>query len=458
MSDTHENNHHHHECCGPGYPSPAEAMKAEREKLVYTALHYSSTGIKAPDYIATVDVDPDSETYRQVIYRTLMPNIGDELHDFGWNACSSCYMDETKSRRFLIVPGFGSGRIHFIDTAEPRAPKLHKVLEAEEIKEKTNLSAPHTVHCLGDGTVMISMLGDGDGNAPGGFLSLDENFNIIGRWENSAEGMKFNSDFWYQPRHNVMVSCEFAAPNTYYPGFDVDDVADGLYGTQIHFWDWQERKIIKSYDLGEEGLSPLEVRFLHDPDSTHGYVGAALSGGVWHWYKKNGDWKIHRAIEVTPVETESWPFPVSSLIAGMLISLDDRYLYFGNWLHGDIRQYDISDPHYPRLTGQVWCGGVLGRSELAGKELLGGPVMLQLSLDGNRLYVTNSLISGWDNLFYPDLGQMGSSMLQIDCDVENGGMEINPNFYVDFGNEPNGPARAHEMRFPGGDSTSDIWI
>ena len=38
-----------------------------------------------------------------------------------------------------------------------------------------------------------------------------------------------------------------------------------------------------------------------------------------------------------------------------------------------------------------------------GRELNGGPQMLQLSLDGRRLYVTNSLYSTWDNQFYPEL-------------------------------------------------------
>ena len=84
--------------------------------------------------------------------------------------------------------------------------------------------------------------------------------------------------------------------------------------------------------------------------------------------------------------------------------------------------------------------------------------MLQLSLDGKRLYVTNSLFSSWDNQFYPDMAKNGSYLLQIDCDTENGGMKINENFYVDFGKEPNGPSRAHEMRYPGGDCTSDIWV
>ena len=148
-----------------------------------------------------------------------------------------------------------------------------------------------------------------------------------------------------------------------------------------------------------------------------------------------------------------------SLITDLLLSLDDRYLYLSNWLHGDVRQYDIADPAHPRLVGQVWCGGVLGKeATVQGGKLAGGPQMLQLSLDGKRLYVTNSLLSSWDNQFYPDIAQKGSYLLQIDCDTERGGLKINPDFYVDFGREPDGPARAHEMRFPGGDCTSDIWV
>lgn len=38
-----------------------------------------------------------------------------------------------------------------------------------------------------------------------------------------------------------------------------------------------------------------------------------------------------------------------------------------------------------------------------GSRVEGGPQMLQLSLDGRRLYVTNSLYSVWDAQFYPEL-------------------------------------------------------
>uniref|UniRef100_A0A8D0GCY1 Methanethiol oxidase n=1 Tax=Sphenodon punctatus TaxID=8508 RepID=A0A8D0GCY1_SPHPU len=77
-------------------------------------------------------------------------------------------------------------------------------------------------------------------------------------------------------------------------------------------------------------------------------------------------------------------------ITDILISLDDRFLYLSNWIHGDLRQYDISDPWRPRLVGQ-------------GKRVQGGPQMIQLSLDGTRLYVTTSFYTPWDKQFYPDL-------------------------------------------------------
>jgi selenium-binding protein 1 len=256
-----------------------------------------------------------------------------------------------------------------------------------------------------------------------------------------------------------MVSSEWAAPKTFGGGFDIKDVEAGKYGHSLLFWDWEAKKLLNKVDLGPTGMIPLEVRFHHNPDSTHGFVGAALSSTMWHFHNKDGRWNADKVIEVPSVETKGWPFPVPGLITDLLVSMDDRYLYFSNWLHGDIRQYDVSNPAHPKLTGQVWLGGVIGKSgKLRGRDFIGGPQMLQLSLDGRRLYVTNSLYSSWDNQFYPDMAKQGSTLLVLDCDTEHGGMKLNENFLVDFGAEPGGPARAHEMRFPGGDCTSDIWI
>ena len=85
----------------------------------------------------------------------------------------------------LILPGVRSNNLHIVDTAaDPRAPRLHKVIDGAEIKAKADLSGPHTVHCLGS-EIIISFLGNAKGEAPGGYLHLNKDFEIVGRWENS---------------------------------------------------------------------------------------------------------------------------------------------------------------------------------------------------------------------------------------------------------------------------------
>lgn len=181
---------------GPGYKSPSEAMLGPREKIIYTVLvHASSKGSSTspqPDCLATVDVDPESATFSKVIHLLQMKHTGDELHHFGWNACSSCCNDTSKSRDYLVLLGFKSSRIYIVNVKDdPLAPKIHKVIEPSELFEKANLSSPHTTHCLANGNIMISCLGDQNGNAPGGFLLLNSQFEIIGKW-GQDEKINFN--------------------------------------------------------------------------------------------------------------------------------------------------------------------------------------------------------------------------------------------------------------------------
>src|ERR1700679_1601928 len=176
------------------YPSPKLAMQAPVEKLAYVAALNANGGNK-PDALVVVDVDPASAKYGEIVGRVDMPNVGDELHHFGWNACSSaCH--SSLSRDTLIVPGFRSGRIHMLDVSDPAAPRIKHVIEGEEIAEKLGLSAPHTVHCMPGDIVTISMLGDADGNSPGGFATLDaRDFSIAGRWEQDPGQLEFTYDF-----------------------------------------------------------------------------------------------------------------------------------------------------------------------------------------------------------------------------------------------------------------------
>lgn len=114
--------------CGPGYSSPLEAMKGPKEELIYIVCIQPDKNRQKPDYLATVDVNPASSTYCQVIHRTYMKYVGDELHHSGWNICSSCHEDCTRKRDKLVLPGLLSDRVNIVDTGKnPRAPTLHKV-------------------------------------------------------------------------------------------------------------------------------------------------------------------------------------------------------------------------------------------------------------------------------------------------------------------------------------------
>lgn len=467
---------------GGGFQSPLDAKNSgTRESVLYipAVLNSGFDRSEHPDYLATIDVDPSSPTYSKVIHRLQMPEPGDELHHMGWNACSSCRgKPGIATHSYLVVPGVLSGNVYFIDVkCNPREPKFHKIIYAAEFAEKAGVALPHTSHCAPTEILMSFMGGpkaDGFPGSGNGFVALDPvTLEIKGRWERGQKKPAFGYDFWYQPRQNVMISSEWGEPNAFASGFDPAHVAEGKYGHMLYVWDWTTHEIIQELDLGK-GSIPLEVRFLHDPNKAEGFVGCALSSEMVRFNRNSdGIWESKTVIKIPSIAVNGWALPeMPALITDFVLSLDDRYLYLACWLHGDIRQYDIADTENPKLVGQVFIGGSLKRGGpvsrkdagelpeplvVKGVAVQGGAQMLQLSLDGLRLYVSTSLFSVWDKQFYPEMVSKGAQLLQIDVNPD-GGLKVNDNFLVDFGQEPFGPALCHEMRFPGGDCTSDVWI
>ncbi|XP_047739888.1 methanethiol oxidase [Hyalella azteca] len=383
---------------GPGYATPLAAMLGPRERLVWLPCIATSA---QPDYLATVDVDPDSSTYCQVIHRLHMPHTGDELHHMGWNTCSSCHGDKTCVRDKLVVPALRSGRVYIVDVSNETKPTMFKVLE-DDLK-KLDLSYPHTSHCLPTGEIMISTMGDGEGNAKGAFATFNSRtFESTGLW--TQDMVPFGYDFWYQPGHDVLISSEWGAPSAFSGGFNPSDVAAGKFGTHLNVFSWSSRKLLQRIDLGPEGVMPLEIRFLHDPNATEGYVGCALYANVFRFYREeSGQWAAHKVISVPPKKVQGWVMEdMPGVMTDILVSLDDKFLYFSNWVHGDVRQYDITDTRNPKLVGQLFLGGSIVKGGQCGGYIVGAPQMLQLSLDGTRLYVSTSLYYAWDYQFYPE--------------------------------------------------------
>ena len=128
---------------GQGCPvprSPADAQKAPPEEYLYVAA-IEGTGVDAPDFLAVVDT-PGVRTHGQIVHETPMPYVGDELHHFGWNRCSSACHGPDRSH--LILPGFRSSRIYVVNVADdPLRPQIEKVIEPDEIIARPATRAAH---------------------------------------------------------------------------------------------------------------------------------------------------------------------------------------------------------------------------------------------------------------------------------------------------------------------------
>ena len=449
------------------YPSARLAMQAPAERHAFvSALNPKQKG--SADAICVVDVAADSPTYGTVVGRVEMPNEGDEVHHFGWNACSSALCPYAPhphvERRYLLVPGLRSSRLHVIDTKpDPRKPKIVKVIEPETVASRAGYSRLHTVHCAPDG-IYVGALGAPDGNGPGGIMVLDhDSFEVMGRWEVDRGPQQLAYDFAWHLGYDTLLTSEWGTPNMVENGLNPELLVGGKYGHSLHVWDLRKRKHLQALDLGAEQQMVLELRPAHDPTKAYGFVGVVvsikdLSASIWVWHLKNGAWAIKKVIEIPPEPADASKLPpalqpfkaVPPLVTDIELSLDDKFLYVSCWGTGELRQYGVSDPFNPRLAGTVRMGGIVSHAPHAkGGELNGGPQMVEVSRDGRRVYLTNSLYASWDAQFYPE-GIRGW-MAKVDANQE-GGISVDPEFFVPFEGE-----RPHQVRLEGGDASSDSY-
>ncbi len=451
------------------YPSAKSAMQAPRENLAYVAM-LSVNGKAKRDAMAVVDTDPQSGSYGKLVGEVEMPHEGDELHHFGWNACSSALCPYAPhphvERRYLVVTGLRSSRIYILDTkADPRKPKIVRVLEPKEVIERTGYSRLHTTHCGPDG-IYISALGNAQGEGPGGILLLDHfNFNVLGRWEVDRGPQYLAYDFFWHLGHDILVTSEWGTPKMIEDGLNAELLLAGQYGHQLHFWDLRKRKHLQTVDLGAEHQAALELRPSHDPTKAYGFVNVVislkdLSSSIWVWHWDEHKWAATKVIDIPaePADPDQLPpllkgfKAVPPLVSDIDLSLDDRFLYVSCWGTGEMRQYDVSDPFKPKLTGSIHLGGIVRRAEHPGKPgqaLNGGPQMVEISRDGKRVYFTNSLYRSWDEQFYPDGIKGWMAKLDVGAD---GGITADKKFFVEFSDR-----RAHQVRLEGGDASSDSY-
>src|SRR5947199_9393537 len=232
-----------------------------------------------------------------------------------------------------------------------------------------------------------------------------ETFEILGQWEMNRGPQFLHYDFWWHLGFDTLLSSEWGTPNMIENGLQPDLLLSNKYGHQMHVWDLRRRRHLQALDLGNEQQMVLEMRPANDPTKTYGFVGVVvslkdLSASVWVWHRPNGAWEIKKVIDIPaePAEPDLLPpalkdfKAVPPLVSDIALSVDDRFLYVSCWGTGEMRQYDVSDPFNPKLSGSVSIGGIVRRAahpKHPDRKLRGGPRMVGEIGDGGGANSTN---------------------------------------------------------------------
>ena len=367
-----------------------------------------------------------------------MPNTGDELHHFGWNACSSCLCPNAPhahaERRYLVVPGLRSSRIHILDTKpDPKNPKIVKVIEPAEVAEKAGYTRPHTVHCGPEG-IYVAALGNREGKGPGGVFLMDhETFEVRGQWEIDRGPQHFAYDAWWHLGHDTLVTSEWGTPDTFENGLIPEVLLGAKYGRRLHFWDLHKRKHLQTIDFGDKYQLVFELRPAHDPTKAYGFVNCVvslenLSSSIWIWYSDGDKWAVKKIIEIPaePAIEDHAAAAAQGLQGGAAAGhrhrpVDGRQIPLRRLL-GHRRPAAVRRvrPVQAEAHGQ----GADRRHRLPATHpgakngaLNGGPQMVEISRDGKRVYFTNSLYGAIDPQFYPE----GIEGWMVKLDAKPGG-------------------------------------
>jgi methanethiol oxidase len=396
-----------------------------QERFLYVAtIAQSATD---PDFVAIVGADPDRPDFGRIVNRVDMPNVGDELHHFGYS------LDQKR----LIVPGLFSNRIHVFDVQRNR-PHMRLRAVNEDLVGQSGYIIPHSVIADDRGFVRVTMIGAATGDtAPGGIVELDDRTGAFRGYFGPGParspgdlGPKYMYDFDTLPEANRGISSTFG-----WPALCGGGIAPTCLGDEVAVWDLQQRRVTQVASLGPFS-GALEVRFIEKHGVRRAFINTPGTDAIWLASDddKDGVFEFQQVLG----SQHGLFLPVD-----MLLSYDSRYLYVTNWFGNTVQQFDITDPLHPVLTSTV---------------AVPHPNMLRLSRDNRRLYVSNSLLTTWDN--DPNFGPPRNDQYGIwlfDVDAVTGALtSVTPGAapWVSFASVQKkhtiGPAGPHMMLFDPG--------
>ena len=210
----------------------------KQERYLYVSTIAQST--TDPDFIAVVGADPRRRDFGKIVNRIDMPNVGDELHHYGYS----------HDQKRLLVPGLFSSRIHVFDV-KGDGRRLHLKTVNDQLAAKSGYVVPHGVmaHGVSHGRALVTMIGAAtDTTLPGGIVEIDDKTGAFVRHfgpgpvrEPGESEPTYMYDFESLPDANRGISTTFGSPAGCAGGID-----PGCLGDEVAVWDVRQQKVIQT--------------------------------------------------------------------------------------------------------------------------------------------------------------------------------------------------------------------
>ena len=357
--------------------SPYMAKIVGQEDFIYVwTLGVEGIGDEQ-DKLVTVSVNPESETYGEVI-NSLSVGGRNEAHHSGL----------TDDRRYLWASGLDTSKIFIFDIhSDPAKPTLHKTID-DFVSRSGGIVGPHTSYAL-PGRMMITGLSNNKNH--GGETGMVEYTNsgdyVASYWMpkdgalgGAKKSGKYADGYGYDlrafPRRNVMVTSSFTGWNNYMMNLGTmmgSPEAMANFGNTVVIWDLHARKPKKILDVPG---APLEIRCAWGAKHNYCFTTTALTSEIWLIYEDEAyEWQAKKVADIGDASKVPLPVDIS-------ISADDDLLWVDTWNDGMVRLFDISNPHEPIQVSQEKIGEQVN--------------MVSQSWDGKRIYFTSSLLASWD--------------------------------------------------------------
>jgi selenium-binding protein 1 len=368
----------------------------------------------APDFLAVIDFDQDSDNYGKVIKTVPIPppgNTGNEPHH--------CHLSADKN--ILVCGGLlsvvkGQNGIFFFDVSTPRDPKF-LFAKSAPLSSITDDFLP-----LAQGGFLVTQMGSASGGAPGRIAEFDKNLNLVKEWPDVPPADGFNPHgISARPELNLFLTSDFINPATTLNVVSGDPVLRG----SIRVWNFATRSIIRSIFM-PEAIGTMDVRLIPRDARARAFTAGMFDGRLYLVDPYAGTYKaVFDCNAIVP----RLAAPASGCMPQILEMPEsgDR-LIFGTFGTGQIVMLDVSDPEKPVQTGVVNLG------------LGAGPHDIALTDDDKRLVVTDYFLNE------DDFGKVhfeGDHQVHV-IKVTKQKLQLDKRFNLDFNTAfATGPARPH---------------